>query len=550
MPIPNSPPRKVAWLPALTAVLFAGTLALGDDRSVRVNGRITDAATGQAVAARLYIRGDDGKHFFARSSDPRGSAVVYDRQRGRSFERHTTLSAHAFEADLPPGSYTLIAERGKEYLPKSVDLRITDRPARVDIPLRRWIDMAARGWYSGDTHVHRSLADLPNIVAAEDLNVTFPLVYWVTKAFEAPRRPSATAGAKLNPEPGRELIRVDDTHVIWPRNTEYEIFSVGGKRHTLGAVFLLNHRETFSEGAPPVAPIAAKTRREGGLIELDKHNWPWSMAIVPIMNVDLFELSNNHVWRTEFLFKNWGEEPADYMRVDRSTERGWIEFGFANYYALLDCGFRLRPTAGTASGVHPVPLGFGRVYVELPDGFDYDAWVRGLDAGRSFVTTEPMLFVRVDDQPPGHRFRFDGAAFGAGRSFRVAGEVVGPRPLSSLEIVVNGEVVRTIDAQATRTDAGALTTRFAETVQIDGSAWIAVRAFATLPDGRVRFAHSSPVHIDVAGKPLRPRREEVQYLVERVRRQIERSRGVLPPAAIAEYETALKAYRALESSAR
>ena len=187
MPIPNSPPRKVAWLPALTAVLFAGTLALGDDRSVRVNGRITDAATGQAVAARLYIRGDDGKHFFARSSDPRGSAVVYDRQRGRSFERHTTLSAHAFEADLPPGSYTLIAERGKEYLPKSVDLRITDRPARVDIPLRRWIDMAARGWYSGDTHVHRSLADLPNIVAAEDLNVTFPLVYWVTKAFEESR---------------------------------------------------------------------------------------------------------------------------------------------------------------------------------------------------------------------------------------------------------------------------------------------------------------------------------------------------------------------------
>ena len=60
------------------------------------------------------------------------------------------------------------------------------------------------------------------------------------------------------------------------------------------------------------------------------------------------------------------------MKVERDargfTERGWIEFGFQNYYALLDCGFRIRPTAGTASGVHPVPLGFGRVYVHLDPG--------------------------------------------------------------------------------------------------------------------------------------------------------------------------------------
>ena len=40
------------------------------------------------------------------------------------------------------------------------------------------------------------------------------------------------------------------------------------------------------------------------------------------------------------------------------------------------CGL-LRPTAGTASGVHPVPLGFGRVYVHCPAGFSYEAWVRG-----------------------------------------------------------------------------------------------------------------------------------------------------------------------------
>ena len=118
---------------------------------------------------------------------------------------------------------------------------------------------------------------------------------------------------------------------------------------------------------PPFGPVARRAHDEGALIELDKHNWPWSMALVPVMPVDLFELSNNHVWQTEFAFRDFGESPAPYMNVERDakgfTERGWIHFGFENYYALLDCGFRLRPTAGTASGVHPVPLGFGRVYV-------------------------------------------------------------------------------------------------------------------------------------------------------------------------------------------
>jgi hypothetical protein len=45
------------------------------------------------------------------------------------------------------------------------------------------------------------------------------------------------------------------------------------------------------------------------------------------------------------------------------------------------------------AGVHPVPLGFGRVYVQLEGELDADAWLSGLNAGRSFVTTGPMLFV-------------------------------------------------------------------------------------------------------------------------------------------------------------
>ena len=59
-----------------------------------------------------------------------------------------------------------------------------------------------------------------------------------------------------------------------------------------------------------MASIARQAHAQGALLDLDKHDWPWSMALVPIMEVDLFELSNNHLWRTSFAFKQWSAPKA------------------------------------------------------------------------------------------------------------------------------------------------------------------------------------------------------------------------------------------------
>src|SRR5437867_3708375 len=379
--------------------------------------------------------------------------------------------------------------------------------------------MEALGWYSGDTHVHRPLEELPNVMLAEDLNVTFPLLYWVTEAFTSPRT-SQRSSSEVEPK----LISVDARHIIYPRNTEYEIFTVGEKNHTLGAFFALNHKTAFDMGVPPVRPIAQRAHQEGGLIELDKHNWPWSMMLVPILKADLYELANNHMWRTEFAYREFGEKEPDYLKLERDkqgwTERGWIDYGFSNYYALLNCGFRLRPTGGTASGVHPVPLGFGRVYVHLPGGFSYKTWVSGLNQGRSFVTTGPMLFVRVNDQEPGHVFKQSKAG---PQDYQVRGSAMSCQPLQRVEIIVNGEVVRKVKPENKPTKPNAYESPIEETFRIDSSSWIAVRCFEDRPDKRVRFAHTGPVYIDVAGKPLRPQRAEVEFLIKRVEDQIKRN---------------------------
>ena len=502
---------------------------------------VVEAATGRAIPCRAYVRDAAGTWYFLRSSAENGTAVHYEKHRAnkQSVEWHTTLSAHPAVTRLPVGDYTVTVERGKEYITATRSVAVVDRNVRLRVPLRRWINMASLGWYSGDTHVHRELSELPNVLLAEDLNVALPLTYWVRKAFQAP-----SSAQDLAPR----VIEVDAQHVIYPINTEYEIFSVAGKRHTLGAFFALNHRSVLEEGVPPLAPALERIRSEGALIELDKHCWPWSMALIPILQVDLFELSNNHIWRTEFGFRDWGEPAAEYMQIERDeqgwTERGWIDYGFKNYYALLNCGFRLRPTAGTASGVHPVPLGFGRVYVHLPDGFSYEKWIAGLDAGRSFVTTGPMILARVDDKVFGET-----RAGRVGDEVTITGEIRSQFPLETVELVVNGQP-RTLVLDPVLGEKGTQIYPVRASHKLTGSSWLALRCFEKPPLGRHRFAHSAPTHLDVDGRSLRPRRVEVEYLIQRVEGEIGRSEGVLPAAAIAEYRQALDAYRGLLEEAR
>jgi hypothetical protein len=91
---------------------------------------------------------------------------------------------------------------------------------------------------------------------------------------------------------------------------------------------------------------------------------------------------------------------------------------------------------------------------------------------------------------------------------------------------------------------------FDERVAIDETSWIAVRCFEDRPDKRIRFVHSAPVHIDVPGKPLAPRKAEIEFLIQRVKDQLVRNEGVLPKDSLDEYRDALAAYEEIAKRAR
>jgi hypothetical protein len=531
--------------PALRLVtLSLITVLAGSANGATITGLVSDAATGQPVAARLYVQGADGLWFHAESASPSGSAVPYARTNWgnlRSVEVHTTLSAHPFRVELPRGLYRVTVERGKEYRPLTRQVDVAGGPVELRLPLRRWIDMAGRGWYSGETHLHRTVDELKNIVLAEDLNVAFPLSFWVTRAFASP----GTSERNLPGDSPAELVRVDDTHVIWPRNTEYEIFTIAEKPHTLGALFLLNHRQVFTRGVPPWGTVAARARAEGALLDMDKLDWAFAFLLPPVTGAQLYELANNHMWRTEFAFTRYVSCAPPYLHPpygsQEGNERDWTLYTLGMYYTLLNAGFPSVPTAGTANGVHPVPAGFSRVYVHLADGFSYEKWLPGLEAGRSFVTTGPMLLATVNMRHPGESLR---PAAGP-TTYRVAGTVVSEEPLAFIEVIHNGVAVSTLMPQNRETPEGARASDFNTELVLEDSGWLAVRCWEDRPGGRFRWAHTAPWYVEKPGRPLCPRREEKAFLVERMRFEIERSRGVLPAEAQAENELALAAYQKL-----
>ena len=551
----------------------------------------TVVENGLPVAARLYIEGPPGTFHFARSADPKGTAVVYNVKRTETCrEQHVTLSAHPFAVDLPPGEYTFTVERGHEYFAAQQTITVpeTGDVSPVELKLERWIDMAARGWYSGDTHLHRKLEDVPNIVAAEDLHVALPLTYWVRAAYERPIEFPVSGHPELKlitieeylPQANRSPLK----RFIWPINTEYELFTVNGKSHTQGAVLVLNHKTPLRSGAPPVGPLSQAARDEGAIFDLDKHTWNWTPMIVPVMKADLFELANNHIWRTEFLNKSWTADvlPKDWeIETDPQgyTERGWIDWGFKTYYAYLNCGFRMRPTGGTGSGYHPVPAGFGRVYVQCPGEFTYEKWMEGLNAGRSFVSTGPMLEVRIAGQSPGTVI-----TDAKPQLVEVNGLLESATRFHQIEIVVNGKVIPVPKENVSGVPVKKGTKliepghkfSFQAYVPLEHSSWISVRCFEhrlkestserdrwikdTLPDDsfadgerpaastRVRYAHTAPFYIEIDG-PIKPRKREVNYFIQRMEQEIARNTGVLAEDEVAEYRKALEIYQKIAERA-
>jgi len=452
---------------------------LGARRAATPTGRARITVVGpdgRPTPARIYPRASDGRAYAPDGGFHRVIAIT---------ETHYFDATGTFEIEVPAGRLSIEAMKGFEYIPASIDVDVTaGATATGTVRLQRLIDAPARGWYSGDTHVHDlhqgrfglTHEILMDTLRAEDLHVTNSLIH-----MDGTRLMGRWADLTGKPNP------VSTGDYILQYGEEF--------RGSLGHIALLGISKyvlPFDAGEPNTAyaqPVLDSiyldgAREQGGIAGYvhpytRASNDPSAFAgsLIP---VDV-ALGKGDFYDVGTLF-------SDEMA---STDM---------YYRLLNCGFRLAATSGSdnfSDVWRDPPPGADRGYVHVNGPLTLQSWIAGIKAGRTFGTTGPLVFLTVDGKEPGAEIALTA---GERPSLPVHAEVFSIAPLDSLDIIVNGKVAASVKPQQ---DGRVTHGVFDGAVDVPDGGWVAARTkgpASRYVSDSYAFAATSPVYVVRGGK--------------------------------------------------
>ena len=459
--------------------------------------RILDAQTGRPVPCRVHFRSPEGVPF-----QPHGHHNHVNSNLGTW---HIDVGGDVRLGDvtyacidgtcqgwLPRGDVLVDVARGFEYTPLHERVRIEPGQRELTLQISRWTDMAASGWYSGDSHVHFLSTQGAHLEQqCEDLRVVNLLQ-------------SQWGSLFTNTEDftGRVSTTPDGSYVTYVGQEN--------RQHVLGHLILWGLKE-------PVMPWCTDGPSEGELgggLEATLSDWS-----------DRAHAQGGTVVIPHFPLPN-GEQAvlATTGRADAIESLNWDPYKEEAYYRYLSAGYRLPLVGGTDKMSSGVPVGLYRTYAQLDEEFSYPAWCAAVRAGRTFLSGGPIIQLAVD----GHRIGDTVELRGPG-TVQVEAWAESIFPLSSLEIVVQGQVVAATEHREGPRSRLALN----EPVQISGSAWVAARCRGS--DGnhlddweRPIFAHTSPIYVSTDGAWEARDEQAARYLLTLVEGGLEYVRHTAP----------------------
>ncbi|WP_053202508.1 CehA/McbA family metallohydrolase [Jiangella muralis] len=464
-----------------------------------VRTTIVDDATGEPVACRVNFTSPDGVPYqpHGHHHHVNGDRSSWHLDVGADVRLGRTTYAYTdgrCEGWLPRGDVRVRVAKGFEYEPVDRLVRVGDDTRELTLRVERVHDLGKDRWYSGDTHVHfvSSFGGLKE-AAAEGVSVVHLLQ-------------SQWGNLFTNTEDfiGRPVTSDDGQTVLYT--------SQENRQHFLGHLSLLGLTE-------PVLPWSTDGPEEaelGGGLDTTLSDWAdrchaqGGTVVVPHFPLPL------------------GEQAAMIAtdRVDSVESLGlWSELMFLHYYRYLNAGYRLPVNGGTDKMTNEVPIGMSRTYVRLgnDDDFGYDAWHRALRAGRSYMSSGPLLSLSVDGRGIGDTVGLPEK----GGTVSVRATARGIFPMCRLELVHNGRVIA-----SSENDAGVHDLSLDENVRCDRPGWLAVRVGGSGPEHltlhrdvwrRSIMAHTSPVYVACGERTVTDRRalEDILTLIERGRSYVE-----------------------------
>jgi len=444
---------------------------------------VLDKSAGVKTPARIHLKDSSGKP--VRAGD-------------LPFFRDHFACPGSVRLDLPAGAYSFEVERGPEYRSRTGSFNANEGSNAVTVvELERIADLSAEGWWSGDLHVHRPVKDIELLMQAEDLHVAPVITWWNDRNEWANRTP-----------PGNLLVRFDRNRFDRVMGGEDE--REGGALLYFGLNQPLNFTGAQREFPSPMKFLAEARQHKGVWVDIEKPFW-WDVPVwLASGQCDSVGLANNHMCREQmYESEAWGK-PRDANRLPPPRGNGfWTQ---EIYYQILNCGLRVPPSAGSASGVLPNPVGYNRVYVYCGKTLTWAKWWEGLRAGRSFVSNGPLLRCKANGKLPGHVFTVP-----AGKTLRlnVEAKLDSRDPVAKLEIIRNGRVERAVSF-----DEWKKTGSLGE-VTFDESGWFLVRAIADNAK-TFRFASTAPYYVEVGDGKRRISRAAAQFFLDWARERMQR----------------------------
>jgi len=403
------------------------------------------------------------------------------------------------QVEVPPGEVEVRVERGLEYSPFKETLKVQGSNTERTVKLKRWIDMKKRGYLSGENHLHVDSVDLAPMLAAEGLDFGTSMTWH--------NGPGNDWCLPVPPGQGNtRSLRYAERTVP---TTVYD----GEVEYSWGAIYFLNLPDTIPIPGDPKRPNLDYVRHiveSGGFVHY-QGGWSREVLVDALLGyVHAVNVCNNNFHRYRFQprgrYSNLLEVEGFPLYPD--TDEGMMTMNTDTYYRLLNCGLQLPAGAGSATGFKEVPVGYNRAYVRAASDASILEFYQRWAEGKNFVTNGPVLLMETSKaERPGDLISLPTN----GGTVLLKLEAISDDPLTSLEVIVNGEVVAGVETGEEKRIVAEVE------VPIDRGSWIAARC--TARDGlltdqelsvyanegnqqpsRLKYAHTSPIYVTVGGK--------------------------------------------------
>ncbi len=356
-----------------------------------VHVRVNDAATGKPTPCRVRFTDAEGRYYapFGRLTEFDGREENIGGNLISDGEKFAYIDG-ACEIQLPAGLLTVDICKGFEYLPLHEEVNLAPGKLALRFTLERWIDFRKIGWHPGDTEAywlspHAALLE----GAAEDVAVVNLLA---EEAF-----PSSYESHVFS-----NILAFSGQQPALQRPECMVVVNTANKHDILGSLGLLNcHR--------PVYPLRfGPSPKDYGLENWTLADWcdqchrKGGLVVAQRLCGSVYSPAEDDVCLTS------GETLADLIlgkvdAIDVKPVDPWlIQDPLKEWRKLLNAGFRIPMAGGSGKRDNLTKLGGLRTYAKLESGQEltYKNWIEAVRAGRTFVTTGPLLSFTVNGQEP------------------------------------------------------------------------------------------------------------------------------------------------------